>query len=225
MDEQNTYRDRESDAIQTKLTLLRAAIERMKTQPLETISVRELCAAASTPVATFHTYFTKKTDLLEYYFQISILEIAWYLENAMKDKTNLGLVEALFDFAARKVIGYPSIMSEAIIYFATERGRPDVAALSEAEQVLAFPHLPGIDQIQIENSSLESLVLPYLQRAVEQGELPPQADVMTVLRMTTNIFIGVVMNLHLTEPELICPLCRRQLQLLWKALWAEATEQ
>jgi AcrR family transcriptional regulator len=224
MNENNTQIDQEREAIQTKLAILRAAIEKMKTQPLEAISVRELCAVAAVTETAFYTYFKKKTDVLEYYFQITILEIAWYLRHAVKDKTNLELVEALFDFAARKVIGYPSMMSETIIYFARERRRPDFAALSKTEQALAFPNLPGIEQIQVQDTSLETLVAPYLQRAVEQGELPPQTDVPTVIRLIRTIFTGVVMNLHFTEPELICPLCRKHLQLLWKGLWAESKQ-
>jgi AcrR family transcriptional regulator len=222
MSRNNTLIDQEREAIQSKLAILKASIEKMKVQPLETISVRELCEAAAATETVFYTYFTKKTDLLEYYFQITAIEIAWYLRHAVKAKTNLALVEALFDFTARKVIGYPSIMSETMLYFARERRRPNFATLSQTEQLLAFPNLPGIEEIQITNTSLEAMVEPYVRQAIAQGELPPQTDVPTVIRLTTSIFTGVVMNLHLTEPELICPLCRKHLQLLWKALWADS---
>lgn len=205
-----------------KLALLRVAIEKMQEKPLDAISVRELCAAADTQEIRFYTYFTNKTDLLRYYFQITVIEIAWYLRYAVKNKTNLALIETLFDFTARKVMGYPSIMSETMLYFARERRRPEFGALRQTEQLMVFPNLPGIENIHVEDTSLEALVEPYVRQAIDQGELPPQTDVPTVIRLITSIFTGLVMNLHLTEPELIGPLCLQHLQLLWKGLWVDS---
>ncbi len=33
-----------------------------------------------------------RTDVLKYYFQITVIEIAWYLRYAVKNKTNLALI-------------------------------------------------------------------------------------------------------------------------------------
>ncbi len=224
-EENTTISLRERKYAQTKLAILQAAIEKMKEKPLEAISVKELCDTVSVSEMTFYNYFPKKTDLLVYYIQVTIIESAWYLQNAVKNKTNLEMVETFFDFAARKVAGNPFIMSETIAYLGQERKKPEFEGLSKAEQLMAFPNLPGIEHIQVKDTRIETMVEPYLRQAIEQGELPEDTDLNIAVIMTTSIFVGLVMNLHLTEPELIRPLCRRQLRLLWKALRIEAKEK
>jgi AcrR family transcriptional regulator len=218
---------RERKYAQTKLALLHAAIEKMKEKPLEAISVKELCETIPVSEMTFYNYFPKKTDLLVYYLQIMSIEATWYLQNAVKGKTNLEMIEEFFDFVARKITRDSSIMSETIVYFTQERRRLDLdeISISKAEQLLTFPNLSGIEHIQVKNASIDAKVEPYLKQAIEQGELPSNTDLKTVLIMTVSIFIGLVLNLYLTEPDLIRPLCRRQLQLLWKVLRAEADER
>lgn len=226
MGEENaTISLRERKYAQTKLALLHAAIEKMQEKPLEAISVKELCDTVLVSEMTFYNYFPKKTDLLVYYIQVTIIESAWYLQNAVKNKTNLEMVEEFFDFAVRKVAAHPFVMTETIAYLGQERKKPEFDGVSKAEQLLAFPNLPGIEKIDVKDTRLETMVEPYLKKAIEQGELPEGTDVNTTVIMTTSIFAGLVMNLHLTEPELIRPLCRRQLRLLWKALRSEIEEK
>ncbi len=98
---------------------------------------------------------------------------------------------------------------------------PGVWSTQSNRATVGLPEFAGDENIHVEDSSLEALVEPYVRQAITQGELPPQTDAPTVIRLTTSIFTGVVMNLHLTEPELIGPLCRKHLQLLWKGLWTD----
>lgn len=215
---------RERNYAQTKLALLRVAIGKIQTRALADISVKEICEVVPVSEMTFYNYFPKKTDLLVYYLQITMLETAWYLHNAVKNKAALGMVEAYLDFLIRKVVAEPLMMTETFAFFAQEREQPDFGVLSKVEQVLAFPHLPGIETLDIPTSRIDVLLEPYVRQAIVQGELPESLDVHEVLMMVMSIFIGLVMNLHLTEPELIRPLCRRQLRLLWKALRLEVEE-
>lgn len=224
MEDRPTLSLRERKYAQTKLALLRAATERMKVKPLDVISVKELCDAIPVSEMTFYNYFPKKTDLLVYYFQVTTLEAAWYLQHAVKNKTHLEMVEECFDFMARKLVADPSVMTETLAHFGQEREAPNFTTLSKAEQILALPHLPGIEDLSVEDTRIETIIEPYLEQAIEQGELPDDLDLNTVMIMVFSIFVGLVMNLHLTEPELIRPLCRRQVRLLWAALRAEAEE-
>jgi AcrR family transcriptional regulator len=216
---------REKKYAQTKLALLRAAIKKIQENPLSAISVKELCEAVPVSEMTFYNYFPKKTDVLVYYIQVTMLEAVWYLQHAVKNKTHLEMVEECFDFLARKLVADPLVMTETLAYFGQERKLPEFPALSQAEQTLAFPNLPDIEQLSVENTRLETVVEPYLEQAIQHGELPSTLALNTVVLMSFSIFTGLVMNLHLTEPELIRPLCRRQLRLLWKALRAEAEEE
>jgi AcrR family transcriptional regulator len=225
MDRDTVFSLRERNYAQTKLALLRVAIRKIEERPLSDISVKELCEAVPVSEMTFYNYFPKKTDLLVYYIQISALETAWYLKNAVKNKASIEMVEACFDFLVRKVVAEPLMMSETIAFFGQERENPDFGVLSNVEQVLAFPNLPGIESLEVHDSRIETLVEPYLAQAIASGELPKELDVNEVLIMVTSIFTGLVMNLHLTEPELIRPLCQRQLRLLWTALRVEAKKK
>lgn len=224
MGEDTSISLRERKYAQTKLALLHAAIEKMKEKRLESISVKELCEVIPVSEMTFYNYFPKKTDLLKYFIQITFIEMAWYLQYAVKNRTNLEMVEELVDFIARKVVGNPFVMTETIVLFGQERKKPEFKQISKAEQLLAFPDLPGIEEVHVEDTRFETMVEPYLRQAIEQGELPKNLELNTVVLMTVSSFIGLSINLHLTEPELIRPLCRRQLRLLWKALRAEAEE-
>jgi AcrR family transcriptional regulator len=222
MKRETAFSLQERNYAQTKLALLRVAMRKIEERQLSDISVKELCEAVPVSEMTFYNYFSKKTDLLVYYIQISALETAWYLEHAVKNKTPIEMVETCFDFLARKVAAEPLVMSETIAFFGQERETPNFGVLSNVEQVLAFPNLPGIETLDVRDSRIESLVEPYLAQAIASGELPKELDVNEVLIMVTSIFTGLIMNLHLTEPELIRPLCLRQLRLLWTALRLEA---
>ena len=112
MEEDTPISLRERKYAQTKLALLHAAVEKMREKPLEAISVKELCDTVPVSEMTFYNYFPKKTDLLKYFIQITFIEMAWYLQYAVKNKTNLEMVEELVDFLARKVVGNSFIMTE-----------------------------------------------------------------------------------------------------------------
>jgi AcrR family transcriptional regulator len=216
---------REKKYAHTKLALLRTAIKMIQEKPLSAISVRELCETVSVSEMTFYNYFPQKTDVLVYYIQVTILEAVWYLQHAVKNKTYLEMVEECFDFLARKLAADPLVMPETLAYFGQERTPPEFPALSQAERILAFPDLPGIEQLSVEDTRIETVITPYLEQAIQSAELPDTLELDTVVLMSASIFTGLVMNLHLTRPDLLRPLCRRQLRLLWKALRAEAEEK
>ena len=224
MNEALDFSLQERDYARTKLTLLRVAIAKIHTRPLAEISVKEICKTVPVPEMAFYTCFPRKTDLLIYYFQVIGLEAAWYLRHALKHKTCLEMVEESFDFLARKLAAEPLMMTEALAYLGQERQRPDFEPLSKAERLLAFPNLIGIEELDVKDTRIETLIEPYLEQAIQQGELPRNLDLDTIVLICMSIFVGFVMNLHLTEPKRIRPLCRRQLRLLWKALNDEFEE-
>jgi AcrR family transcriptional regulator len=225
MERSSLFSIQERNYAQMKLALLRVATEKIQTRSLSDISVKEICDAVPVSEMTFYNYFPKKTDLLYYYLQVTSLEAIWYLQHAVKQKTHLEMVEECFDFMARKLAAEPLMMTETLAWFGQERQLPKPSALSKAEQILAFPNLPGIEALETKDVHLETLIEPHLQQAIRHKELPEGCDLKGIVLMCVSIFTGLVMNLHLTEPELIRPLCRRQLRLLWKALRIESDEE
>jgi AcrR family transcriptional regulator len=225
MNRDTAFSLRERNYAQTKLALLRVATEKIQTRPLADISVKEICGAVPVSEMTFYNYFPRKTDLLVYYIQVITLEATWYLQHAVKQKTHLEMVEECLDFMARKLVAEPLMMTETLAYFGQERQPPEFTPLSKAEQILAFPNLPGIEDLEVKDVRIETLIESHLRQAIQHEELPKGTDLKSIVLMSVSMFAGLVMNLHLTEPELIRPLCRRQLRLLWKALRAEAKEK
>jgi AcrR family transcriptional regulator len=210
---------------QTKVALAQAAMERLRKNRLDDISVKELCETIPISEVTFYNYFPRKTDLLIYYIQVISLEAAWYLQHAVKEKSSLEMVEECLDFMGRKLAAEPLMMTETIAYFGQERQPPEeFKLLSKVEQILAFPNLTGIEDLAMKDMGIDALIKPYLEQAIQDAELPQSLKLSSVVLMCASIFVGLVMNLHLTEPERIRPFCRRQLRLLWKALRVEKEE-
>lgn len=217
---------RERKHAQTKIALVQAIMEELKEKRLKDISVKEVCETIPISEVTFYNYFPKKTDVLLYIIQLWGIEITWYLQQWEAEKSNLEIIEAFFDHVVHQIEMNPQVLNEALGFFAQKREEPSLEDLSVAEKLLAFPDLPGIEQIQIPGSpsKRQQLLAPYIRRAVECGELPQETDIETFSNILSSILIGVMMHLHRTDLTQIRSTYRTLLRLLWKGLWAEATE-
>ena len=159
---------RERKHAQTKIALAEAVMERLKTKRLKDISVKEVCETIPVSEVTFYNYFPKKTDVLVYILQLWHLEMQWHLLGWEEEKSNLEVIEAYFDFAAQGVEEYPGVMAEAMAYFTQKRGCMHFDDLSSAEKILAFPELPGIEEIQLPTNPKEKKMLgKYVRKAIE----------------------------------------------------------
>ena len=208
---------------QTKIALAQAAETRMRERTLNDISVKELCETVPVSEVTFYNYFPQKTDLLLYIVQLWHLEARWHVQKWEKEKTNLELIEAFFDFAGQRFEEFPLMMNEVLIFFIQRRGACVFEEMSVAEKVLAFPELEGIEDIEIpKNLKEEGMLLPYIAEAISSGELPPGTDYEQVSHMFDTILTGGLMTLHEKAPAQIRPLYHRMLKFFWQGLWTEA---
>jgi len=220
MEKEYTLSLRERKHAQTKIALAEAVMERLKTKRLKDISVKEVCETIPVSEVTFYNYFPKKTDVLVYILQLWRLEMEWHLMVWEEEKSNLEVIEAYFDFAAQGVEEYPGVMAEALAYFTQKRGCVHLDDLSSAEKILAFPELPGIEEIQLPSNPKEKKMLgKYVSRAIEAGELPSTTDIDFITHTLDAYFIGSMLAFHNDEPVLIRPLYRKMLNVLWKGLW------
>ncbi|MDY0093961.1 MAG: TetR/AcrR family transcriptional regulator [Candidatus Vecturithrix sp.] len=217
---------RERKHAQTKIALAEAITERLKTYRLKDISVKEVCDTIPISEVTFYNYFPKKTDVLVYILQLWRLEMQWHLLGWEEEKSNLEVIEAYFDFAAQGVEEYPGVMAEALAYFTQKRGCLHFDDLSIAEKILAFPTLPGIEEIQLPPHPKEEKMLEkYIRRAIESGELPSQTDVDFVIHALDALFIGSMMTFYKDKPILLRQLYQQMLKILWKGLWQDAKDE
>jgi hypothetical protein len=104
-------------------------------------------------------------------------------------RTVLDAIITVFDFTAREVEQYPRLMFEIIAYIAHATEPPHRSLLTRAERLLAFPDLPGAEDV--EPQSIDELFTAQLKQAVRAGELPTSLSIEAVALLLKTIFYGV----------------------------------
>src|SRR5688572_15292458 len=84
---------RERKFARTKLALMQAALERMRTKKLDEVPVKELCDEVQVSEATFFNYFPKKSDLLHYLIKVWTIEVAWQAKTTVGEECGLSFIE------------------------------------------------------------------------------------------------------------------------------------
>lgn len=213
---------RERKHAQTKVALVQAVMEQLKEKRLKDISVKEVCETIPISEVTFYNYFPKKTDVLLYIIQLWAIEIGWYLQKWESEKSNLEIIEAFFEHVASQIGRHPQVLNEAMGAFVQKREEPCFEDISVAEKLLAFPKLPGIETIQPPKKSPKDRILePYIQKAIELGELPKTTDLEIMTNILASMLIGGLMRTRDIEPIQLKATYQTMLRLLWKGLWAE----
>jgi AcrR family transcriptional regulator len=209
---------RQRKQAQTKLGLLEAALAALETRPLESVTVKELCAAVSISEAGFFNYFPRKTDLLMYFVRLWSLEMGWHAGRLAASRGGLAAIEEIFALTGRRVQERPGIMVEIIAEQVRRTERPVPMEISLAERLLVFPELDGIEEVDA--VGLEELLPPLIERAVARGELPPATQVGPVLLSLASILFGVPVVLGRIEGGDLEASYLTQLRLLWAGLRA-----
>lgn len=214
----NTLPLRERKHAQTRIALLRAAMDTLESRPLSQLTVRELCDRALVSEATFFNYFRSKSDLLVYYSQLWGVEAAW--RDRRGGRSGLAGIDALFDFAARGMQEHPGLWGEVIAHQAQARNKVEPPALSRAERRAAFPDLDDIESVP--EQGLQAVLMPHLEVAVRRGELPPNTILPAALALLVAIFFGVPLTLRAANLNGIGHLYRQALGTLWAGLRTRA---
>ena len=213
---------RERKHAQTKVALALQFMERMKTKRLAEISVKEVCETIPISEVTFYNYFPEKTDIFIYLMQIWHTEILWKLAQWEKDKSNIEIIEAWFDFASQEITSYSGVLSE-VLWFVTQQQEVNFPPMSVAEKILAFPECDGIEAFDVrgKHGENDSMLKPYLEKAVACGELPANTDVEDVHQLLDTIFLGGMMALHCKGRGVLRSAYQKMLRFLWQGLRAE----
>jgi hypothetical protein len=80
-------------------------------------------------------------------------------------------------------------MLEMIAYIARAQEPPPPLSISRAERLLAFPDLPGAEEV--EPQSLDELFTSLLQQALSAGAPPPALPLDALALLLKTIFYGV----------------------------------
>ncbi len=160
-----------------------------KERSLADISVREICDVAQVAPATFFNYFPSKEDVLVYYMRLWSIPVTLQCRAVAAQSTVLDAIITVFDFTAREMEQYPRLMFEVIAYIAHATEPPHPPSLTRAERLLAFPDLPGAEDV--EPQSVDELFTALLQQALRAGELPLSVSIEAVTLLLKTIFYGV----------------------------------
>src|SRR5437868_4475024 len=139
---------REKKFARVRLAILSAALQLMKERSLAAISVREICELAQVAPATFFNYFPSKEDILVYYMQLWSIPVALQCRAVAAQRTVVDAIISVFDYTAREMEQHPRLMFEIIAYIAHATEPPHPPSLTRAERLLAFPDLPGAEEIE-----------------------------------------------------------------------------
>jgi hypothetical protein len=133
-------------------------------------------------------------------------------------RTVLDAIISVFDYTAREMEQYPRLMFEIIAYIAHATEPPHPPSLTRAELLLAFPDLPGAEDV--EPQSIDELFTAQLKQSVRVGELPFSLSTEAVALLLKTVFYGVPLATRREVSALFAvPITRH-----WRSSW-EGGEQ
>ncbi|MBU1164237.1 TetR/AcrR family transcriptional regulator [Patescibacteria group bacterium] len=207
---------RQRKHFQTKIAILKAILAKLKKNNLEDISVKELCKEAQISEGTFFNYFPKKTDVLKFYVQLWSIEVSMHAKKIQKEKGSLAAINGIFYYSFDEKINDAPILFEIIRYTIQLRKKIPIKDLSTSEKSIAFPSIEDIEQYK--SNDLDATVVPFLQQALKDGELPKDIDLNTLGLSIRSIFFGVPLALGLENVEMTKAIYQKNLESLWHTL-------
>jgi AcrR family transcriptional regulator len=208
------YPLRERKHAKTKIALVNAFIEKLKTTRFADISIKEICQSVEVSEGTFYNYFPQKFDVINYFQLLHILKIEWET-NQRKDKFGpLELIDLAFDSMA-ETISQPYLFFEIVSVFTSEHIKPPKGTLTSVEKVYAFPNCNGIEDTSLE--SLDDFFRRHLREAKKQGEIDKNIDIEDVFIVLKTILIGVPLAIEIEDFGKLAKIYKRQLGLLKKS--------
>lgn len=203
----------------TKFALLDVVITKLRDKPLAEISVAKICKIVPISEVTFYNYFSKKSDLINYFMQLWSIDLLWHIKKRNIEE-GLGLIEEILEFTANTVEEIPNVMAEIIIMVAQNRNEIKFQLLSHAEHLI-YSKKHNYPEI-IPERNLDAIIIPSLQIASEQGNLPKDVDVNAVYHSILSILYGVpIAVLYTTSSDTsqkIRSQYRKQIRNLWQIL-------
>lgn len=208
----------------TKLALLAALVDRLAAgERYDSVRIRDLCAVADISEGSFFNYFPAKEALLVYFVQIWSLEVGWYAREMLAKGDPLAAIEEVFSRTAAMVEKNPHIMAEIIAFQARSSQAIELADVGLAERLLAYPDLPGIDELPARG--LDTILPELLSEAKRLGEIPPEVDEQLVFVTLLSIFFGAPVVLRGCGSETLGAIWKAQLAFIWRSIDARRPDK
>jgi AcrR family transcriptional regulator len=196
----------------TRLALARVLADALRSESFSDIPVKRLCRAAEVSEATFFNYFARKQDLMAYLAHLWVLEIGWHVQRAAGEAKGLAVVDRLFAEVARTCERRPGVLAELLAWIACGGELNSGLEIGSLEKQLAYPDLEGIESVPVKG--IDAWLLPHLESAIAQGELPENTLVPLLLGTLLSVLFGVPLTHLGADPTRIAPVYRQQLALV-----------
>jgi len=204
----------------TRLALARVLADALGEESFAEVAVKRLCRTAEVSEATFFNYFPRKQDLLTYLAHLWLLELGWHVQRAAAGAKGLPVVDKLFAEVARTCERRPGVLAELLAWIARGGGLHSGLDISGLEKQLAFPELPGIENVPVQG--LDAWLLPQVEAAISRGDLPENTLRPLVLGALLAMLLGVPLTLLGSDPARIASAYRQQLALVLAGIRATA---
>ncbi|MDD5259701.1 MAG: hypothetical protein PHD29_07020 [bacterium] len=216
---QEAYSLRERKHAKTKLALMRAFIERLKTQRFEEISISELCADLDVAEGTFFNYFPRKIDVIRYFTDLSSIHVIWQTEQRMNKKTYLDKIDNIFYYLGEEIENNTNLIYEIIAAsIGQKQAMEQMTKITKAEKHFAFPGCAGIEDIRPPSMLFEGYFEEVIKKAVKSEELPQAVNIRTTVLFLNMLMAGLPLAIKKDKLKNIRSINREMLELLWKAL-------
>jgi AcrR family transcriptional regulator len=204
---------RERKYAATKAALLEAVLARLNDQTLESISVKEVCRELPVSEATFFNYFASKQAVIFYLVHIWSINAAWEMQQTLaQGGGHLDAICTLFDLTAEQIVETPGVMGEIVAWQTRKREGVTFTPLTRAEYALHFPGKAGIEKLPAQG--IDQLLGAQLQAALQDGELPPDTDLLALALTLMAIFFVTPILLQQQPDADLKDAFHRQLQLV-----------
>ena len=212
----NTLPQREKKYAKTKIALLNALLDELKSKPLSAIKIKELAFIAEVSEPTFFNYFDSKQHMLVYFIQLWSIDMNALAQKCeQKHDSYVEIIKDIFRETSQEIVKHPQIMLE-IIAFQSQGLELKPHDVTSAEKWLFFPEIERVEEI--EGMGLETILPPLIQKAVEAKEIGKESDVELVFLNLSALFFGTALLVLKDSTSAFPSLLEAQLTQLFKGL-------
>ena len=210
------YSLREIKHARTKIAIMNAFIKRLEKTRFDDISIRQICKSVEVSEGTFFNYFPEKIDIINYYMNLTFLEVIAKARKDAPQRQYLALINATFARLAEEMLNFDNIVYQLISLMIVQRERPKKVAISNLERRIYFSGSKDIDNIQV--MLIDDFLRECLIKAVHGGELPKNTKIDDVLVSLMTILGGTLLAAKFAVVKDRSYHYIRQLEFLWNGL-------
>lgn len=213
------YSLREKNYARTKVGLMNAFMERLKTKRFDDISIKEVCQAVEVAEGTFFNYFPEKIDVIVYFLHLLITKMIWRAKQDVPQGKYLALIESVFGRMAEMMISV-HVFYQITSVLLVQSEQLKKGEISGLEKRMAFPDQAGIEDSP--TKSMGSWLKECLAAAKKSGELPPKTNINDIYISLMTILSGTLIATKFGDAKSRGYHYKRQLCDLWRVSGARA---